>query len=101
MANVKYIRLISGEELVSEVTSTEGSAKIELKNPCMIGVSMGAAGQPSLSMQPYLMFTSDKSIQIKDEHIMFVANVDIKLLNKYNEIFGSGIVIAQQGIVTK
>ena len=37
---------------------------------------------------------------IKVEHIIYTAEVDIKLLNKYNEIFGSGILIAHQGIVT-
>lgn len=102
MALIKYIRLISGEELVSEITTPEeNSPKVTLKNPCMIGLAMNASGQPSLNMQPYLMFSSDKSITIKDEHILFMAEVDIKLQNKYNEIFGSGIVIAQQGILTK
>jgi hypothetical protein len=101
MANIKYIRLISGEELVSEILSQPGMSHHELKNPCMIGLVMTPSGQPSLNMQPYLMFSSDKVIKIKDEHVLFMAEVDIKLLNKYNEIFGSGIVIAQQGIMTK
>lgn len=101
MNNIKYIRLISGEELVSEVLSQEGMSLIELKNPCMIGLAMGPTGQPTLNMQPYLMFSTDKVIRIKEEHVLFVASVDIKLLNKYNEIFGSGIVIAQQNVFSK
>lgn len=101
MANIKYVRLVSGEELVTEITSPDGSSEVEMKNPCMIGLSMTPSGQASLNMQPFLMFTSDKEVTINKDHILFVASVDIKLLNKYNEIFGSGIVIAQQGIVTK
>lgn len=100
MTNIKYVRLISGEELVSEVSFVNEEAKLILKNPCMIGLAMNSAGQPALNMQPYLMFSNEKSITIKDEHVLFVTEVDIKLLNKYNEIFGSGIVIAQQGILT-
>jgi hypothetical protein len=30
---------------------------------------------------------------------MFVTEVDIKIQNKYNEIFGSGIVIAQSSML--
>ena len=100
MTKIKYIRLISGEELVSEVLSLPEGSHMELKNPCMIGLTMTQTGQPTLNMQPYLMFTSDKVIKIKEEHIIYTAEVDIKLLNKYNEIFGSGILIAHQGIVT-
>jgi hypothetical protein len=45
------------------------------------------------------MFSSEKHVTLKEQHVMFVTEVDIKIENKYNEIFGSGIVIAQQPII--
>lgn len=96
---IKLFRLITGEEIVGEVEDSKiGLHKI--KNPCAIGIAMSAAGQPTLNMHPWLMFSNEKVVTIKDEHVIFVTDVDIKIQNKYNEIFGSGIVIAQQSIVT-
>jgi hypothetical protein len=96
---IKLFRLITGEEVVGEcVESSSNSYRI--KNPCAIGISMGASGTPTLNMHPWLIFSTEKEVTIKDSHVIFVSDVDIKIQNKYNEIFGSGIIIAQQPIVT-
>lgn len=96
---IKLFRLITGEEIVGEIQeSAIGTCTI--KNPCAIGLTMAQNGQPSLSMQPWLIFSDQKQVTIKDDHILFTTTIDIKILNKYNEIFGSGIVIAQQKIVS-
>ena len=95
--NVRLFRLISGEEIVGEESETQpGMARREIKNPCLIGLVPTQTGQVTLNMQPLLLFSDTKTIKIKEEHIMYDTGVDIKILNKYNEIFGSGIVIAQQ-----
>ena len=95
--NVRLFRLISGEEIVGEESETQpGMARREIKNPCAIGLVPTATGQVTLNMQPWLIFSDAKSVTIKDDHVLFKTGVDIKILNKYNEIFGSGIVIAQQ-----
>lgn len=99
MNNIRLFRLISGEEIVGEETGTQpGMAQREIKNPCLIGLMPTQTGQVTLNMQPLLLFSDTKEIKIKEQHILYDTGVDIKILNKYNEIFGSGIVIAQQPI---
>jgi hypothetical protein len=95
MNNIKLFRLINGEEVVGELEES-ASGTYTIKNPCAIGLVPTATGQVTLNMQPWLIFSDSKSVTIKDDHILFKTGVDIKILNKYNEIFGSGIVIAQQ-----
>jgi hypothetical protein len=96
---IKLFRLVSGEEIVGEIQES-ASGFHTIKNPCAIGLAMGPNGQPTLSMQPWLIFSDQKEVTLKDTHVLFTTTVDIKILNKYNEIFGSGIVIAQQKIVS-
>jgi hypothetical protein len=91
---IKLFRLTTGEEIVGEVQES-ASETHTIKNPCAIGIAMNSAGQPTLNMHPWLMFSSEKHVTLKEQHVMFVTEVDIKIENKYNEIFGSGIVIAQ------
>lgn len=100
MNNIKLFRLVTGEEVVGESVGNDQDETYTIKNPCAIGLTMGPNGQPSLSMQPWLIFSDQKQVTIKDTHVLFTTTVDIKILNKYNEIFGSGIVIAQQKIVS-
>lgn len=105
MNNIKLFRLINGEEIVAEVetnsmlSSTPGTYTI--KNPCAIGLVPTAGGQVTMNMQPWLIFTDTKLVTIKEEHILFSTGVDIKIQNKYNEIFGSGIIIAQHQPITR
>lgn len=95
MNQIKLFRLINGEEIVGEVEESSLNT-YTIKNPCAIGLVPTASGQVTLNMQPWLIFTDSKSVTIKEDHVLFKAGVDTKILNKYNEIFGSGIVIAQQ-----
>ena len=97
MGNIRLFRLISGEEIVGEENGTKPDMpKRAIKNPCLIGLMPTPTGGATLNMQPLLLFSDTKEIKIKDDHILYDTGVDIKILNKYNEIFGSGIVIAQQ-----
>ena len=100
MNNIKLLRLTTGEEIVGEVQES-ASGTHAIKNPCAIGLIPTQTGQVTLNMQPWLLFSDTKSVTIKDSHVLFTTGVDIKILNKYNEIFGSGIVIAQQSPVVR
>jgi hypothetical protein len=95
---IKLFRLISGEEILGEIKDSSGDTH-RIKNPCVIMIGAGPDGKPSLNMQPWLLFSTEKEVTLKDAHVLFVTGVDIKIENKYNEIFGSGIVIAQQPIL--
>jgi hypothetical protein len=95
MENIKLFHLVSGEEIVGELQEISLET-YTIKNPCVIGLVPTSSGQVTLNMQPWLIFSDTKFVTINNNHVLFKTGVDIKILNKYNEIFGSGIVIAQQ-----
>ena len=100
MSKIKLFHLINGEEIVGEVQDSSNETHT-IKNPCIIGIVPTQTGQVTLNMQPWLLFSDTKSVTLKDAHVLFTTGVDIKILNKYNEIFGSGIVIAHQSPVVR
>lgn len=100
MSNIKLFHLTTGEEIVGDLQESVDET-YTIKNPCAIGIVPTHTGQVTLNMQPWLLFSDTKSVTIKDSHVLFTTGVDIKILNKYNEIFGSGIVIAQQSPVVR
>ena len=73
---------------------------IVIENPCILGIAMGPNGKASLQMQPMLLFSDQKVVEIKPEHVLYNVSVAIEIKNKYNEIYGSGIVVPpQQSII--
>jgi hypothetical protein len=48
-----------------------------------------------------LIFSDQKVVEINRDHIIYDVSVAIEIKNKYNEIYGSGIVVPpQQKIIT-
>jgi hypothetical protein len=57
---------------------------------------MNAQGKASLQMQPLLIFSEQKVVQLKVTHVLYDVTVAQEIKNKYNEIYGSGIVVPSQ-----
>jgi hypothetical protein len=57
---------------------------------------MNAQGKASLQMQPLLIFSEQKVVQLKVTHVLYDVTVAQEIKNKYNEIYGSGIVVPPQ-----
>jgi hypothetical protein len=83
---VKLVKLITGEEVIAEIVDAK---KLTLKNPVKFVMSGEGVG-----MIPLSPFSTAKEIEIKDEHVMFVLDVEDEIKNGYNAQFGSGIVTA-------
>jgi hypothetical protein len=98
MSDVKLFKLVTGEEFVGKIAD-RSSGTVFIENPCLLALTVGAGGKPGLNMQPMLMFSEDKTVTIKQEHIIYVVGVDINIQNKYNEIFGTGIVVAKTPLI--
>ena len=96
---LRILRLLTGEEVVGEITS-EDANHYTVENPCTLGIAMTQSGKPALNMQPMLLFSEQKVVKINRQHVMFDVSVAIEIQNKYNEIYGSGIVVAQKAIIT-
>jgi|TARA_B100001750_G_C15472688_1_gene580714 hypothetical protein len=46
-----------------------------------------------IAFQPWLPYAEDKEYQLKDTMIIITATPSSTILNEYNRVFGSGIVV--------
>ena len=97
--NLRIIRLTSGEEILGEIED-QNENFIRIKNPCVLGITMNSNGKAGLQMQPLLLFSEQKIVTFKSQHILYEVSVATELRNKYNEIYGSGIVVAKSSLIT-
>jgi len=91
VSEVKIIRLTTGEEVLCKAEKTDTGWKA--KNAALIVPT----GQGAIGLMGWMPYTKvyKEGIEIKDEHIMFVSAPEDELFNEYNEIFGSGLIIAK------
>lgn len=89
--NLRLIRLISGEDVVGDLTIEGDNYRIE--NPVVLGLAMGSNGKANLQMQPMLIFSEQKVISVKNSHVLYDVTVATEIKNRYNEVYGSGIVV--------
>ena len=99
MANLRILKLTTGEELVGDIVE-ETPEKYRVENPCVLAIGMNSQGKASLQMQPMLIFSEQKVVEINRANIIYEVTVAPEIENKYNEIYGSGIVLPKkQGII--
>ena len=92
--NVKIVKMISGEELIGEYNET---TNVKNNPVVMIPVS-----KEKIAFQPWLPYAEDKEYKLKESQVSVVANPSSTIMNEYNRIFGSGIVVPDEtgGIIT-
>lgn len=89
--NIKYIKLLNGEELVAEVVKDD--LRTVIKNPIRLVImpSKTDPKTPSVGLAPWAEFSDDKEITLDRSHILAVMSPIQEIVNQYNSIFG-GIV---------
>ena len=93
--NVKLLRLKSGEDIIADVTLVDPEDTIKVKNPAVI-MPMGQqqqGGQMSMGFGPWAPFSDDKVFEITRDWLVYISTPGKDLLNQYNSMFGSGIVV--------
>ena len=96
---LRILKLSTGEEIVGNITERINGL-ISIENPCLLAIAMGPNGKASLQMQPMLIFSEQKVVEFNPNHIIYNVTVAQEIKNKYNEIYGSGIVLPpSQGII--
>lgn len=91
MSNVKLVRLLSGEELLTEVVVQEKT--IEIKNPVRVMVvpSKTDPNTPSIGLAPWAEFSDEKVFTIDKFHVVVIMNPVEEFVNQYKQMFG-GII---------
>lgn len=91
---VLITRLLTGEEILGEstVNSTDGTIKIE--NPTQIAAARNPSnGNVDVHMAPFAALAASKHIEIRAQHVLCQYEPVVEVINKYNKMFGSGIII--------
>ena len=90
---VKLLRLKSGEDIISDIVS-ENSENIKIKNPAMVmPLSDGRGNQVQVGLAPWMPFSAEKRFDIPSDWILLLTEPAPDIVNNYNQVFGSGIVV--------
>lgn len=88
---IKVFKLITGEELISKVTSGSDSGW-HLEDPAIVMVQRTQEGM-GVALAPFLAYTSGK-LYLNKSGVIVEAEADSQMENEYNRLFGAGIVVA-------
>jgi len=91
-ANIKLLKMISGEELLAEI-SNETETHITLKNTVRVVVMPTKTNPqtPTVGFAPWADFSEDKEFTIHKAHVIVIMKPVQEFVNQYNSMFG-GIV---------
>lgn len=96
MSNIKALKLVTGEELVVEITN-ENEENITFKNPVATVMQRRQDGA-ALGFMPWMQ-ASDGPFKIARDNVMIIAEVADEVKNGYNQIFGAGIVVPPKDLI--
>jgi hypothetical protein len=96
MSEIKALKLVTGEELVVEITGETESA-LTFKNPVAVVLQRRQDG-PALGFMPWMQ-ASNGPFKLTWAHIITIADVADEVKNGYNQIFGAGIVVPPKDLI--
>ena len=90
---VKIFKMINGEVIMADIVSEQfGSGYYVVNEPASVMLQERDGGM-GVGIAPYMPYAEGK-VNIRLNAIAAEADADQKLVNEYNRLFGSGIVIA-------
>jgi hypothetical protein len=97
-ANVKILRLVTGEELLGEVLDLNNT--IQIKNPVRIVVMPNKIDPktPNVGFAPWADFSDDKTVTLDKSHIIAIMSPIKEFVNQYNSMFG-GLVVPTSNLI--
>lgn len=94
MDNIKLVRLVTGEELLCEITDNIEKDGYDLKNILIVMV----ADANKLGFAPYMPYTeAENGLHISGRHIMFIVDAKEELVNQYKQVYNK-IITPNSGI---
>lgn len=99
--DIRILKLITGEEVLGEIVSD--SAVIRVKNPVGIAVVRDKSGMPNVGFAPFPLHAESKSgltVDFERQNVVYSYVPAEDFIRNYDQIFGSGIILPKQQIVT-
>jgi hypothetical protein len=91
---IKLVRLVSGEELLCDITD-ETESSVTIKNPLI----MVPTGEGKIGVADYMPYTNIcEGITVNMIHIMFIVDAVDQMANAHKEKFG-GLIVPNNKIV--
>ena len=98
--NIKYLKLVTGEELVSEfIENSKYDTEVNLKKPLGILMSQTDKGF-NIQLVPYGAMADNEEIMVNYKNIVFTAEPEQKLRTQYESITGGVITPPEPKIAT-
>ena len=92
--NLKLMRLKSGEDIVVELLDgKESQQHITVKNPAMLVPVGDGRNNMQMGLMPWMPFSASKEYEIPKDWIIVITEPLKEIVNNYNQVFGSGIVV--------
>lgn len=99
--NIIALKMLSGEDIICAL-KIEDAESFQIENPASIIAQPTADGRGvSVGLAPYLPYSKEKNVKVYKHACAATFNPDKQLVNEYNRIFGSGIVIAGVGDIPR
>ena len=93
---VKLLRLKSGEDIVAEHIQGKLGQDITIENPAMLmPLSDGRGNKVQVGLAPWMPFSAEKRFDLPSDWILLLTEPAPDIVNNYNQVFGSGIVVPQ------
>ena len=91
--NIKLLRLVTGEDVLTEILDS-GDIAYKIKNPLIVYIRPTETGVPTVGMSQWIPYSADKEFVIKNDKVVVVSEPAEDIRSQYDRIFGSGIVLA-------
>lgn len=99
--SILITRLLTGEEILGVtdiVTDDTGRTSVQIENPTVISAMRNPqTGNVDVLMAPFNPLSSDKTVLITRDHVLCQYEPVTEVINKYNTMFGSGIILPNSG----
>lgn len=97
MSEIKVVKLVSGEELVVEITN-ETNDSVTFTNPLAVILQRTKTGEGAVGFMPW-MHAANGPFTVNNNNIVCVASVADEVKSGYNQIFGAGIVVPPKDLI--
>jgi hypothetical protein len=101
---VLALKLVTGEDVLGELKENYPHDGVTLINPVAIQVVRGQDGRPNVGFAPFPLHSVQESgseITLDNIHIVYSYTPAEDFVENYSKIFGSGLIVPNQGIITE
>lgn len=91
---IKALKLVTGEEIICNVTSVDEMLKITKPAQLVVLPGDGEEKLNRLTLVPYAMYLDDSFIMLHPDKVVWESVPSKRMSDHYSQLFGSGITLA-------